>query len=131
MGRDWWKIDERSTAFVGSQCMQYYRSTVHEPEGGMGSCTRHSLSVSADSAESPSPSQMQRCKVIPPTGQNRNHILHFHIEDARPHSAAPDSKRHYDAPQAVRHSARFRRSYLVLAAERDMSRLYFQYPTSK
>ena len=49
--------------------------TVGEPEAGMGSCTRHSLSVSAESAERPSPSQMQRCKVIPPTRQNRNHIV--------------------------------------------------------
>jgi hypothetical protein len=36
----------------------------------MGSCTGHSLSASAESAERTSPSEMQRCKVIPPTGQN-------------------------------------------------------------
>jgi hypothetical protein len=35
--------------------------TVDVPEAGMGSCTRHSLSVSAESAERPSLSQMQRC----------------------------------------------------------------------
>jgi hypothetical protein len=32
----------------------------------MGPCTKRSLSVSADSAERTSPSQMQRCKVILP-----------------------------------------------------------------
>jgi hypothetical protein len=43
-------VVKRSAAFVGSH---------YEPEAGMGSYTRHSLSVSADSAESTSPSQMQ------------------------------------------------------------------------
>jgi hypothetical protein len=51
----------------------------------MGSCTKHFLSVSADSAERPSWSPMQRCKVIPPTRQNSILLYNFRtssIEDA-------------------------------------------------
>ncbi len=38
-------------------------------------------------------------------------------------TATSGSKRHYDAPQAARHSARFGRSNLALTAKRDLSRL--------
>jgi len=54
----------------------------------MGSCTRHSLSVSAEMDERTSPNQMQKCNVIPSTRQNSNHIVTLYnfrtssIEDA-------------------------------------------------
>ena len=53
----------------------------------MGSCTRHSLPVRVEIRERPSPSQVQRCKVILPTRQNRNLIVQYwnqfyRIEDA-------------------------------------------------
>jgi hypothetical protein len=52
MGRNWWKIDERSLdRFCGI--------TVDEREAGMGSCTTHYLSVRPESAERPSPAEMQ------------------------------------------------------------------------
>ncbi|KAF8502656.1 hypothetical protein F5888DRAFT_1110589 [Russula emetica] len=45
--------------------------------------------------------------------------------DATDATAASGSRRHYDAPRAIRHSARFRRSYFALPAEHDsdLSRL--------
>jgi hypothetical protein len=54
-----------------------HSTTVYEPEAGMGWDLAQrvpSQSELKESGERTSPSQMQRCKMIPPTRQNRNHI---------------------------------------------------------
>jgi hypothetical protein len=56
----------------------------------MGSCTRHFLSVSTDTAERTSPSQMQRCKVNPPTRQNRNHTVSYNFRTSSIEEATED-----------------------------------------
>ena len=86
----------------------------------MGSCTRQS---NAESVEHSPPSQMQRCKVIPPTKKNRDNVVQFQtssMEDATNDKYGDHVGENYEAP-TTHHSGT---SLLITVTSSFRPRLY-------